>query len=80
MLLNVIGFVPFGFLLCAWLGNTSAACHSVLYSYVAGALFSFFVEFVQGYIPQRDSGFNDIITNSFGALLGALLLRVLKPQ
>ncbi|HJZ63684.1 MAG TPA: VanZ family protein [Candidatus Acidoferrum sp.] len=76
-LFNVLGFVPFGFLLCAWLGNARLARHGVLYSFLAGALFSFLIELIQGYIPQRDSGFNDVITNSLGALLGAFFLRVL---
>jgi VanZ family protein len=79
-LFNIIGFVPFGFLLCAWLGNTLLARRAVLYSFLAGALFSFLIELIQGYIPQRDSGFNDVITNSLGALLGALLLRVLNRK
>ena len=79
-LLNIIGFVPFGLLLCAWLGDTHAARHAVLYSFLAGLLFSFLIELVQGYIPQRDSGFNDVITNSLGTLLGALLFRVLNRK
>src|SRR5262249_26311481 len=78
--LNVLGFVPFGFLLCAWLCNTRLARPAVLYSFYAGLLFSFLIELIQGYIPQRDSGFNDVITNSLGALLGAFLLRVLNRK
>ena len=72
---NILGFMPLGFLLCAYLAQTRASRFAVLYSYLAGGLFSFVIEFTQGYIPQRDSGFNDVITNGLGALLGALLAR-----
>ncbi|MBS1840166.1 MAG: VanZ family protein [Acidobacteria bacterium] len=75
---NIIGFLPFGFLLCAYLANTRFSRHAVFYSFLAGASFSFIIELLQGYIPQRDSGFNDVITNGLGALLGALLAHRLR--
>lgn len=78
LLANILGFVPFGFLLYAYLANTRFARLAVLYSFLSGAAFSFLIELLQGYIPQRDSGFNDVITNGFGALLGALLARRLR--
>ncbi len=78
LLTNVLGFLPFGFLLCACLANTRLSRFAVLYSFLSGAVFSFFIELLQGYIPQRDSGLTDVITNSLGAVLGALLARRLR--
>ena len=77
---NVIGFVPFGLILCAYLGNTRFARFAIPYSFLSGALFSFLIEVAQAYVPQRDSGFNDVITNSLGALLGALLAHRLQRR
>ena len=37
---------------------------------LAGALFSYTVELLQFYIPMRDSGWGDVITNSTGSVLG----------
>lgn len=70
---NILGFIPYGFLLFLCLVNTRLSRFAVLYSFLSGAVFSFLIELAQGYIPQRDSGFNDVITNGLGALLGALL-------
>jgi len=78
--LNIVGFVPFGILLCAYLANTRFARFAVLHSFLSGAAFSFIIELIQGYIPQRDSGFNDVITNSLGALLGAVLARSMQRK
>ena len=75
---NVVGFVPFGFLLCAYFSNTRFARFAIFCTFLSGALFSFLIEIAQAYIPQRDSGLNDVITNSLGALLGALLARRLQ--
>ena len=72
-LINIFGFVPYGFLLHACLVGTRFSRFAVLCSFLSGAVFSFLIELTQGYIPQRDSGFNDVITNGLGALFGALL-------
>jgi VanZ like family len=70
--LNVLLFVPFGFGLAEKLrerGKSKIA--ALLTTYMCGALLSYLVEFLQIYIPPRDSGWGDVITNSAGALVGA---------
>jgi VanZ family protein len=75
--LNVLLFVPFGFGLAGLLrkrGFSWPATTAVVF--VAGAFASYCVEFAQFFIPDRDSGWEDILTNSSGALVGALLFLI----
>jgi hypothetical protein len=75
--LNVLLFVPFGFGLAEKLrerGKSRLAAFFIVY--VSGALLSYFVEFVQMFIPFRDSGWGDIITNSSGAAIGAIIFEL----
>ncbi len=72
--LNVLLFVPFGFGLAEKLrerGQSKWAAFGIVYA--SGALLSYFVELVQMFIPFRDSGWGDIVTNSAGAAVGALI-------
>jgi hypothetical protein len=69
---NVAGFVPFGFLLGAFLWCCSRSQKPVLTTILIGALLSFTIEFLQAYIPQRSSGMTDIITNTLGTAIGAV--------
>jgi glycopeptide antibiotics resistance protein len=72
--LNVLLFVPFGFGLAEKLRERGKSMVATLaLAVAAGALLSYTVEFLQIYIPMRDSGWGDIITNSSGAAAGALL-------
>lgn len=73
---NVVGFVPFGFFLCGLLVNSSRRqCDAVLYATLSGFALSVCVEILQAYIPERGSGMTDILTNSLGTFVGALLAR-----
>ncbi len=74
-LLNVLLFVPFGFGVSAVLRKRGVhrAITAVL-ALFAGALLSYTVEVLQFYIPTRNSGWDDIISNSSGAVLGFLIL------
>jgi VanZ family protein len=70
---NIIGFMPLGIFLCAFLSFTWAPRRAILLSVLAGFALSLIVEVVQAYLPQRVSGMTDILTNSSGAALGALI-------
>lgn len=72
--LNVLLFVPFGFGLAGMLRDRGMRRIKSLASCLfAGALLSYGVEFLQNYIPNRDSGWHDVFTNSTGAIVGCLL-------
>jgi hypothetical protein len=75
---NIAGYIPLGFSLCALLVSlriprapfiTIAACVAV----------SLMVECLQFFTPTRDSDITDVITNTLGAAIGVVLLRLLAP-
>lgn len=77
VLQNIAGFIPVGFVICAYLlysgsrYRVSAICLTIL----ACAALSLSIELMQVYIPRRVSGLTDVITNTLGGLFGALLAR-----
>ncbi|HUN60386.1 MAG TPA: VanZ family protein [Candidatus Sulfotelmatobacter sp.] len=70
---NIAGFVPLGFFLTAFLLSNARSRMPVFTAIVIGALLSLTIELLQAYIPERFSGMTDIITNTLGTALGALL-------
>jgi len=75
VLRNILGFMPLGFLLCALLSRSPQSHHAILYSMLFGGALSLSIEILQAYIPQRGSGMSDVISNTLGTALGALLVR-----
>lgn len=45
--------------------------------WAAGAIFSYAIELAQFYIPMRDSGWEDVFTNSSGSIVGFFLFEIL---
>ena len=77
-LLNILLFVPFGFGLSERLRERGKSIRFALLATVAvGAGSSYAIEFTQLYIPDRDSGWEDVFTNGSGSFLGGLLYVVL---
>ena len=73
VLRNILGFVPLGFILCAFLNCTRTRPGAILLAILAGGILSFTIEVLQLYVPQRNSGTTDIITNTLGTAFGAVL-------
>lgn len=75
VLINIAGFVPFGFFFCMLFSSEHASGKTAIATIILGAFFSLTIEVVQGFIPIRDSGTTDIITNTLGTSLGVMLYR-----
>ena len=75
VLLNVGGFVPLGFVACAYLALGRSRGKAIFFTIFAAGMLSIAIEVLQAYIPRRVSGTTDIITNTLGATLGAALVR-----
>jgi hypothetical protein len=72
--LNVLLFMPLGFgLFEKFREKGKSRIAALLLVLLTGALLSYTIEFVQIYIPPRDSGWEDIWFNSLGAVAGGLL-------
>jgi hypothetical protein len=72
ILVNILGFMPFGFLFASWRKQADGSrrwCSCGL-AILAGALVSFLIEVSQAFIPARDSSMADFISNTGGAALG----------
>jgi hypothetical protein len=75
--LNISLFVPFGFGLAQKLREKGKSGATILLlTMTAGAFLSYCIEFVQIYIPTRDSGWEDVFTNATGAVVGYFLFEL----
>jgi VanZ family protein len=73
--INIAGFVPFGFFFVAYLSTTRTTGIAAAATILLGFLLSLTIEWLQAHLPTRDSGMNDLITNTLGTALGVLLYR-----
>lgn len=70
---NVLAYLPFGYLLALSLFRPGRRSAPILLASLTGCLFSLGLEGLQTALPGRIASNLDIILNSLGALLGALL-------
>src|SRR5579863_7321742 len=75
VLINVGGFVPLGFFFCAYFESVRRLDRAVLTTIILGGLVSLTIEVLQAFLPTRDSGMTDLITNTLGTAIGATLYR-----
>ncbi len=72
-LLNVFSYIPLGLLLGLTLRAGMGALASLFCACLLGFMLSASMEFLQMYLPTRTSSNLDLLTNTTGTLLGALL-------
>lgn len=70
---NLLAYFPFGILLALNLRTYFGSGGSVLWATLVAMGLSVAMEYLQMYLPMRTSSNADILTNSIGALAGALL-------
>jgi len=68
--LNIAGFVPVGFVFCAYFQSVKRVFFPALLVIAIGFLLSLTIELTQGLLPNRDSGISDIVTNTTGTMMG----------
>jgi VanZ family protein len=75
LIVNVAGFIPLGFFFYAYFSLIRRIGRSGLITIILGFSVSLTVEVLQAYLPTRDSGMTDIITNTLGTGAGVALFR-----
>ena len=73
---NIGGFVPFGFLVYAYLSLSGRIRRVALVAILLGFAISLTIETLQVFLPTRDSDTTDLITDTLGTCLGAGLYRL----
>ena len=75
VLINIAGFVPLGLISCTYFGWNRNRWSAIFIAAISCGALSLLIEILQYYIPRRGSGMTDIITNTLGAALGAMLVQ-----
>ncbi|MGB2637107.1 MAG: VanZ family protein [Candidatus Acidiferrum sp.] len=77
---NIIGFLPLGVCLCGYLAFARPLRWAILLTVIVGFVYSLGIESLQAFLPQRASDLTDVLTNTLGTALGALIAGSLKNQ
>jgi hypothetical protein len=73
MILNLLGFLPVGFITSLAIKERASMKAALLWSVILGVALSAAIEVIQAYIPGRSSSSTDLLLNSVGTLVGAFL-------
>jgi hypothetical protein len=78
--INIAGFVPFGFFFCAYFTSVRKIERAALVAVISGFVVSLIIEVSQAFLPTRNSGMTDLITNTSGTALGAIVWTWIATQ
>jgi hypothetical protein len=79
ILKNVVGFIPLGLCFYAYFSLVRRYQRAGLITVALGFVVSITIEVLQAYLPTRDSGTTDLITNTLGTWIGVRLYRAASP-
>ena len=75
VLVNMAGFIPLGFLFCAYFSLAGRIKRPALVTILLGFAVSLTIESFQAFLPTRVSDTADVITNTLGTCFGVWLYR-----
>jgi len=78
LLKNIIGFIPLGSCFYAYFSLVRHCKRPALITIILGATISLTIEVLQGYLPTRDSGTTDLITNTLGTYGGIMVCKATR--
>lgn len=78
--INIAGFIPMGFCVVAYLSSMRVTERTAATTIVLGFVTSLTIETLQAFLPTRDSGMTDLITNTLGTAIGVMLYRLPVTQ
>lgn len=70
---NLLLYSPFGYACALWFSTPGHRLWGVLAGLLAGVTFSFMCESLQQFLPARNASNLDLLVNTLGAFIGALL-------
>jgi len=73
VIVNISGFIPLGIFFRAYLLAIGKTKQATWLTIVLGFLVSLTIEVSQAFLPTRDSGMTDVINNTLGTAVGAIL-------
>ena len=80
LVVNFLAYLPFGLLLFLTLCPRINPAKSIFIATLGGLLLSAAMEYAQMYLPSRTSSNLDLLSNTVGGMIGALLAATVSPQ
>jgi hypothetical protein len=78
--INIAGFIPMGFCVVAYFSSVRTIVRAAAATIVLGFVTSLTIETLQAFLPTRESGMTDLITNTLGTAIGVMLYRLSVTQ